>query len=91
MNNLNDNPYLRERDELLAHLVDDGLIAGEVGEVFERECCVCGRMMSSETPIVRVQSEQTGFALELHTACAKGLAEALRVISVRGEGGGDGE
>lgn len=26
---LNENPYLRERDELLAHLVDDGTISAE--------------------------------------------------------------
>ena len=33
MNNLNDNPYLRERDELLAHLVDDGTISAEGSEM----------------------------------------------------------
>ena len=33
---LNDNLYLRERDELLAHLVDDGSISAEAAQ---RERC----------------------------------------------------
>lgn len=36
MTMLNDNPYLRERDELLAHLVDDGTISAEAAR---RERC----------------------------------------------------
>ena len=36
---LNDNPYLRERDELLAHLVDDGSISAAALD----PCCAnCG-------------------------------------------------
>ena len=43
----------------------------------QRPCPLCGRMMTSNHPMVWVQSEQTGFKLELHTRCAQTLAEAL--------------
>ena len=47
MTGLNDNPYLRERDELLAHLVDDGTISAEVfclhcGQAAVTYCYECG-------------------------------------------------
>ena len=35
---LNENPYLRERDELLAHLVDDGTISAEAIECHHEWC-----------------------------------------------------
>ena len=46
---LNDNPYLRERDELLAHLVDDGTLAlcadPRCGEPVDDACEFCGKAL----------------------------------------------
>ena len=79
---LNDNPYLRERDELLAHLVDDGSISAEAAQWERCERCDGSGWMIAE-------DWESGYHLRWKTQCAQCHGCGVAHLSEQ-EGGGDG-
>lgn len=91
MTMLNDNPYLRERDELLAHLVDDGTISAEAAQ---RERCRLRGICSEPDCEQAIDGWCAGCGMKLCLSCLAehdatehwGIAHPLS----EQEGGGDG-